>query len=307
MTQTQERTLSMYLLIVQYLQNNATVVSVPGFQNLLNRFENTVNDIRDIEQLRINDDSAIQSASKKDLRMQCLTALENILDMLKAHADISNDTVLAQKTNIQFSLLKRLADTAFAADCDKYYQIAVSNAAALVPYGITAAYLADFRQVIDAYISVITQPRAAIISRADNTVILRNLFVKGKKEMESLTLQVTTKRITAPNFYSQFIKSSKIIDNGSTLRALSIALKAEDGTPLRAFTFTFTRIADGKIFEYKTNENGNIVRQFFKDGIYTLTITKVGYTPYTDTIQIEAGTTYKIAATANTIDKIITI
>jgi PEGA domain len=308
MNKSQERTFSMLLLVLNYFKNNTAITSgIPQFTNVFTAFEVTINDIIEIEQTRISDDSQIQTSTKKDLRMQCTAQLETLIEMLRAHAAAINDIVLLQKLNQPFSKIKILADTAFAADCNKYYTMAQPFEADLIPYGITAAKMTVFLQDITDYTNIITTPRATIIGRAEATVLLKEKFATAKKQLETLTIFATTKRLTKPSFYSQFIKSSKIIDNGSTPRALSIALKDETGTPLRAFTFTFTRLADGKAFEYKTNENGTIVRQFFKEGTYSLSISKSSYTTYTGTVEIEAGTTYKITATANSLDKTITV
>jgi Carboxypeptidase regulatory-like domain len=308
MTKPQERTLSMFLLVINYLKTNLTLLTtIPQFTAVFTAFENIVNDIVDTEQLRITDDSGIQTASKKDIRMQCTTQLQNLIDMLKAHAVATNDSVLSQKISIMFSKVKTLADTAFAAECNKYYAIAEPLTAALAPYGINAAYMIAFRQNIDDYTDIITTPRTSIINRADSTAQLKVLFTNGKKELDKLTIFVTTKRLTDPRLYSKYMESIRVIDNGSTPHALRISLKAQDGTPLRAFTFTFTRQADGKVFEYKTNENGTIVRPYFKEGTYNVTITKTGYTPATTVITLEPNITYRLNATANTDDKTITV
>lgn len=306
MNKSQERTFSMFLLVLNYLKTNlGTLTSVPQFLTVFALFETLVNQITDIEQIRITDDSNIQTSTKKDLRMQCTVQLQSILDMLRAHAAATNDNVLLQRIPTRFSLLSKLADTAFSADCNKYYAIANPLTSALAPYGVDAVYMAAFRQNIDNYTDAITNPRTSIISRADSTSQLKVLFSTAKKQLEILTIFVTTKRLTEPRFYSKYIESLKVIDNGSTPLALRVSLKSEDGTPLRAFTFTFTRNTDGKIFEYKTNENGTIVRNFFKEGTYTLNISKNGYTPCTNIIEIEANITYKVLAIANTIDKTI--
>ena len=283
------------------------LTTIPQFTQVFAAFEIIVNEIIDIEQLRITDDSGIQTTTKKDLRMQCTTQLQNVLDILKAYSVAINDSVLLQKIPTRFSKIKLLPDTAFSADCNKYYAIAAPLTADLDPYGIDAAYMTAFRQNIDDYTDVITNPRTAIINRADSTAQLKVLFANAKKELEKLTIFVTTKRLTDPRLYSKYLESIRIIDNGSTPHALRVSLKAEDGTPLRTFTFTFLRQADGKVFEYKTNENGTIVRNYFKEGNYQVTINKTGYTPATTTITLEPNITYKLNATANTTDKTITV
>jgi hypothetical protein len=306
MTRPQERTLSMFLLLLNFLKKNlAITATVPHFIVNFDAFEALVNEIRDIEQQQSVQTSTVTAKAKKDLRMSCLSQMQTVVDAVNSYAVGINDDVLLAKVSVGISKYKNNADTAFATGCETYYNIALPLAADLAPYGTGAPYLAAFRADIDTYLDIITAPRENIIERADTTKLLATLFDNGKKQVVRLTKLVSIKRLSEPSFFSKFTESIKIVDTGSTKIALRVALKDQDGLALRAFTFTFIRATDGKAFEYKTNDNGTIVRQFFKDGAYTVTITKIGYTTFVGNIIIEDNVTYKLDAVANTVDKVV--
>jgi hypothetical protein len=306
MTKTQERTLSMLLLVTSFLKKNTPITAtIPQFTPNFNTLEATVDEIRDIEQQQTVQSTTTNAKNKKDLRMQCFVELRMVHDVLLAYSVGVNNDALAQQVSTSISRYTTIADTTFATACEQYYNIANPLAADLEPYGVDAAYLAAFRANIDMYLSMISAPRENIISRAESTKLLVTLFTKAKKDLDRLTKLVTIKRLSEPSFYNKYLESIKIIDSGSTKMAMRVALKDQDGLGGRNFVFTFVRLSDNKAFEYKTNDNGTIVRQFFKDGEYTVTVTKLGYTAMTTNILIQENETYKMEVNVNTIDKTI--
>jgi hypothetical protein len=306
MTRPQERTLSMFMLVVSFLKKNLTITAtVPHFTPNFDAFEALVNEIRDIAQRQSVQTNTATAKYKKDLRASCFSQMQTVVDAVNSYSVGINDDVLLAKVSVGISKYNTIADTAFATGCETFYNIALPLAADLAPYGTGAPYLAAFRADIDTYLDIITDPRESIIERANTTKLLATLFDNGKKEVVRLTKLVSIKRLSEPSFFSKFTESIKIVDTGSTKIALRVSLKDQNGLPLRAFTFTFVRPTDGKAFEYKTNDNGTIVRQFFKEGEYTVTIAKIGYTTFVGNIIIEDNVTYKLEAVANTVDKVV--
>lgn len=306
MTRTQERTLSMFILYSNSVKKfSSLTATIPVFTAKFAEFEDTVNELRDIEQQQSVQTNTLDAKAKKDLRMQCFMQLQSVSDSLNAYAIGTDNDVLLQQVSASISKSKLMADTAFVTFCEMFYNIANPLAANLVTYGINAALLTSFRANIDAFLIIISAPRENIINRAESTRKLIELFAKSKVQIIKLNKLAAIKRTSDPSFYTKLMESTKIVDTGSTTIAFRASLKDQDGMGLRGFTFTLVRATDGKAFEYKTNDNGTIVRQFFKDGAYAVTIAKIGYTSFVGNIIIEDNVTYKLDAVANTVDKVM--
>ncbi len=306
MTRNQERTLSMLILFSNTMKKaTAVTATIPTFSTKFAELEAKINEIRDIEQQQSTQTNTIDSSAKKDLRMQCFLQLRTVSDSLNAFAIGTENNTLAQQVAMPIGKLKTAADTTFATQCETFYNIALPLAADLVPYGVPALLLPSFRTDIDNYLNIISAPRENIINRADTTKKLAAIFTEAKTILSKLVKLAAIKRTSDASFYNKLIESTKIVDTGSTPIALRVSVKDQDGTAIRGFTFTFVRATDSKAFEYRTNENGTIVRQFFKDGVYTVTASRIGFTSATDNIIIEDGITYKLEAVVNLTDKTI--
>jgi hypothetical protein len=306
MTRTQERTLSMFILFINTVKKFSSITAtIPTFTAKFGVLEDAVNELRDMEQQQTMQSSTLDAKNKKNVRMVCFTQLRTVSDSLNAYAVGTDNDALLQQVSVSIGKAKLMADTAFATFCETFYNLANPLATDLVPYGIDAALLTDFRANIDAFLVILSAPRENIINRADTTKKLADAFAKNKLQITKLATLAAIKRTSEPSFYNKLIESTKVMDTGATTIAFRVSLKDQDGLGLRAFTFTLVRVADGKVFEYKTNENGTIVRQFLKDGAYTVTIAKQGFTSFTNNIIVEDGVTYKLDAVANTMDKTV--
>lgn len=306
MTRTQERTLSMFILFINTVKKFVVItITIPTFNAKFADFESLVNELRDIEQQQSLQSNTLDAKAKKDLRMQCYVQLRTISDSINAYAVGTDNDTLLQQASVSVGKSKALADTAFATFCETFYNMAQPLAADLEDYGVSTALLANYRSNIDNFLIIISAPRENIINRAESTKKLAELFVKAKAQVSKLTKLAAIKRTSEASFYNKLIESTKVIDTGSTTIALRVSLKDENGEGQRGFVFSFVRTADGKAFEYKTNDNGTIVRQFFKDGAYTVSIIRLGFTSFTGNIIVEDGVTYKLEVTVNMTDKTI--
>ena len=308
MTKNQERTFSMYKNVKDCLTTNSTIATtLPQYVAYYTLFDASVNQIAIVQAQQLQNTTAVQTASKAQLRRECISSIERLLIVINAYTLITQNATLKQQSAAPLSDYKTSADTVFAAQCNNLYDAGFTHKTALEDYGINAAFFADFRSSINDYTTIIATPRQTAISNAATTKALAALFDKAKKELADLTILVALKKFTEPAFYNNFIASSKIIDVASKPYALRVAISYPGTTPFPAFAVSFIRLSDNKVFEYKTNENGIIIRPTFKAGTYNVTINKAEYTPTTTTIVIQENITCKLNATVNITDKTITI
>jgi hypothetical protein len=174
-----------------------------------------------------------------------------------------------------------------------------------VPYGITAAYLTDYKTDLDVYANVAPDPRLATVSRAGYTEQLVTLFEKSKVEQEKLSNLIGLMEFTDVNFFNLYKNTTRVISAGTRSIAFRANIKDTNGLAINKFTFTFMRQSDSEVAQYKVNANGTLQRQALKAGIYELTITKTDYTPLTGKIVIISGETYTLNVVADTVTKTI--
>jgi hypothetical protein len=306
MTKNQERTFSMCKNVQKCLQtNSSSTANLPQYAAHYALFETTIGQIAVVQGQQLANTTKVQTQSKAELRRLATHNVERLLIAINAYALITQNNALKQSVAAPLTEYRQSADTVFAAQCNNLYDIGFAIAADLTDYGIDANLFTDFRANIDDYTNIITNPRQTAISNAATTALLATLFSKIKKELADLTILIQLKKFSEPNFYHSFVESCRIIDNNTKKNALRVSAAAQDSTPLRNVIFTFIRQADNKVFEYKTNENGIILRPNFKAGLYSVTIAKIGYTPFTASIDIQENITYKLNAIINTTDKTI--
>lgn len=304
MTRIQERTFIMYKNIKDCLTTNSSIVSsLPQYSVYYELFEASLNQIAIVQAVQLQNNTKIETQNKTKLRDLCTNSIEKLIIAINAYSLITKNNILQQRLPTFITKYKQVTDIIFVAQSNNLYNISFPYAAALENYGIDTNFFTNFRNNIDAYTEIMVTPRQKAIQNAATTAKLAHLFTKIKVEFAHISSLVALKKFTEPLFYNNFIISSKILNNGHVPYALRIALKADSITNLRGFIFNFIRQSDGKVFEYKTNANGRIVRLEFKADVYKLSIKKTGYTKKSATITVEDGITYKLNVRANINDK----
>jgi hypothetical protein len=301
MTVFQERSLSMMMTLVGFLENNTPVTSVlPNFLTYFNPLKDTVDEIGDIAQRQSDASNTGNGQTKTDIRRRLIAQTDTLTTSVRSYALFTKNTLLRDRVVTSLSKMRNAADTVFLGDCRTFHAIATSIGAPLAAYGIDAAFLTNMAGNIDDFAVVLPQPRLAIISKASYTAALTTLFAQAKEDINAIEGLVMTKRQTMPAFYNQYKNAAKITNNASRTMALRVGLSAIDGTALRNFTLTFERESDGEVFEYITNANGTVHRRLFRAGAYTLTITKIDYTPFVGRLVLDPSETFDLDVVIDT-------
>jgi hypothetical protein len=301
MTIQQERQQSMMMTLVSYLGNNSAITAtLPHFLTYFNPLKDTVDEIGNIAQLQADASNTGNAQTKADVRRRLIAQADTLTTSIRSYALFTHNTLLRDRVATNLGKLKGAADTTFLGDCRTYHTIATGIGAPLAPYGIDTPFLADMEIDMDDFAVVLPQPRLAIVSKTAHTEALVTLFAKAKEYIDGIEGLVMTKRQTLPAFYSQYKNAAKVTNNSGRTMALRIAVNAIDGTGLRHFTLSFVRESDGETFEYTTNANGTMHRRLFKAGAYTLTITKIDYTPFVGRLVLDPSETFDLDVVVDT-------
>ena len=306
MTRLQERTLSAYITTVDYLAAQAAITNpLPHFAPLNTAFALSVKEIRDIEQQQIYAQSTIGSQSKQNARAAATNDLALLHNALSAYAVVTQNTGLKQQLKVTIYKYMRMADTSFAAQCQMFYNLGQPLAAALLDYNISATFFPDFQAHIDEYVAVISAPRQTIISRSDSTAQLKIYFAQAKQQLADLSTFLGILQFSQPNFYKKFVEATRVTGLSTNALDFRCLVQDQNNDGVSGIKLTFTDTSTNATFTYTTNANGIVQRQSFTPAIYSLTISKRGYTSLTGKVVVQHAETYQLVIDIDTTTKTV--
>lgn len=291
---------NMEQLLRDLFNRNPRIINLlPGdFANKLIRFSQNISDIETISEKQQTSRKGI--AGKKSILYTNLgIKAYDICTKIEAYAIITGNTVLADEIHFSKSKLTRASASKLRDRSLLIHEKAVANAAALVPYDITAETIAELKSCIDLFVESIPSTRSSRIEAKATTSKLRKLFKENDELLEQFDLLVVVLRNTNPEFYNSYKDSRKIIDTSSGKLMLTAHITdAASGEGIKGVTATFvsestnpkaTSANGEKPLVKKTANKGIFKVKSLPDGIYTVTIEKPGYKTITVTVSISKG------------------
>ena len=195
-----------------------------------------------------------------------------------AYATSVNDPVLQQKANYSYSDLIRLKDDELTTVTQNIHDEASAVQANLASYGVTAATLTAFQNLLNDYSSNIPSPRNAVAQRKaykDQIIILfteTDNILNG--QLDKIALQFKTDQ---PDFYMTYKNNRKIVDAPtSSTQATGTITDSSTSNPIVSATIAF----EGTGLSTTSDIDGAYTLKNPTPGIYTITFTKAGYQNY---------------------------
>lgn len=298
MNSKQEAKLNMYDAVLTHCQANAAIVAtVPAFQTAVDSFEDIVDDLRTAAQ---NELQAI-SGFTEDKTQQRADLIELTLDVagaIHAYASSVDNLVLKDQVKLVYSDLNRLKDELLGPACSNILDAANANAAAIVPFGVTAAKITSLEDAIDDYISAVPAHRNAVSNRSSAGEQIKQLLKDGdnllKNQLDKLALQFKS---THPNFYNSY-RSNRVILDAATSSTQVSGIVREQGSnnPLSGVQVQ----VDNETYVTTTNSSGEYILKIPVPGEYNITFSKEGYQTQTqEEIEITLGQTTSLDITLN--------
>jgi len=213
----QENTLSMYQVVGQTLDANATVWSgVVAIVTARTAFGTEVTTIQSLAQSQ-QQSSAGVTADKQQLRGAMADAAMPVVGALKALAAVTGNDDLAAQVAFSRSNFIYGRDNQAATNGDIVHTQGTANATALANYGITAAMLTTLRDAIDAFRDAISRPREVISATAAFTAQLDAAFARASAVLTGqLDNLIELFRVSNPTFYQQYQNARELVDTGAT-------------------------------------------------------------------------------------------
>lgn len=179
------------------------------------------------------------------------------------------------------------------------YDRVQTNLTALNTYGLSAATQTALLNAINAFVAAIPSTRIGKADKKSSTAQLATAFKNTDAALANIDAVVEIVRTSQANFYAEYKSVRKIIETGKG--SLSMKGKVSDalnGEGLKGATLTFsTQAPEGMLraasatvaVVKKTAKKGGFNVKSLPDGMYTVSITKVGYAPQEATVAVEAG------------------
>ncbi|MDP4270536.1 MAG: carboxypeptidase regulatory-like domain-containing protein [Bacteroidota bacterium] len=294
MTSRQESKLKMYLTVRIFLRANAAITALlPNIEEFLTTLDNAI--------LQIQQNSVLQLSGKAvELKKETRTELELItLDnsrKIQAYASYSKDSNLLAETKIQKADLNAASDYELVNISKGLHGKIDPHILSLSGYFLTVDSQSNYMTLIIKFESFIPVRRQNQLEQSDSSNMLNSGFDLADGAIAQIDSVVEILHLMQPDFYNRYKAARKIIlTGGSPLALKGYATDVNTGLPLTDVTFTFC--INGHIDPVvvkKSAEKGGFQIKSLNEGIYQVTISKIGYQTQTHTITVSASEMYML-------------
>ncbi len=213
MTSRNEAKLGMYNAVLTHIEANGTITAtVPAFETAADALRAVYNNIIDASQQESLAIGGI-TTDKSQARIALCQEAANIAAAVFAFAAAASNNTLKEQVNYPVSKLLLTKDELLIPACNNIHDLANTNAALLIPYGVTATRLTAFETILENYQELIPSPRNAVTSKAAVRTSLTNLFKQAdtllKTQLDKIALQFKTSN---EEFYNTYKQNRIILD-----------------------------------------------------------------------------------------------
>ena len=288
MNNLQENRLSMYLTMKElFLNHEGNIENLPNFAANREELMQMIEAILIMTGVQITSKTGITD-NKNQLREKLITMIGDYARKLAAYAKLNNNLELFHEINFSESKVRNAPDTVVMD-----YALLVQNKAAdhmadLTVYQITEESQTALSEAMGNYFNYIGKPGVSRNEMTQNNTQLRQYFKQADAALDRMDAAVEVIRLSDESFYNTYRSSRKIIYNGrGSLTVQGFVTEATSGEPIKGATLVFTPVEEGAVMRMadasdgiitkKSAERGGFKIKHMAEGIYKVTIKKVGY------------------------------
>lgn len=287
----------MYLTTQGFVNTSTAITSkLPGFDGYFTEFVKNNTLIKSTKE-QLEHLSSGMSENKDHLRITLIKRTLDVSEKIEVFAKVNDNIILANKVHYTESELARSRATSLSDKSLIVLSKATEHAKDLESYGITAAMLTDLKDSVDKYSEAIPTIRISQSNQILDHDNIKDLFKANNNLLKKMDLLAELVKSTNPDFYKSYKSNRKVIYKGSgALSLIAKVTNASDGTAVKGAKVTITSKIDAgtralttentKPIVKKTAAKGGIHIKNMSEGIYSITIEKVGYTTKTITANI---------------------
>jgi len=300
MTNQQNGRLMMMMGLKEFLTSYGTITNgLPNFAANSTVISTVIPQIQLITEQQNTNTTGV-TENKNQLKAKLSILIEDNSSKLGAYAKFNNNTILAREIRFSKGKLENASDSKVRDYAQIVYNKAQPLVASLGPYGITAATQTAFAAAITAFNAVLGKPKAV---KSEGTIVtnqLKGLFKTANAALANMDVAVEIIKLTQPGFYAGYKNARKIVDMGTGRLAMKgLVSDALSGEPLKGAKLEFSlegnalfaksaKAATERVIK-KTAAKGGFRIKSMPEGVYNVTVKKVGYADYVTTVAVSNG------------------
>ena len=288
MTSKQDSKLKMYLTLRIFLLSNPTILAkLPNCVEFTAALDAAIAQIQSTSEQNHFSTKGITD-NKQQLRDTLSTLTVDNSAKMQAYARYLHDTVLLAETKFTSSDLRKIPALELVDIAKGLYNRIQANIAKVTEYNLTAETQTTFKAAIDAFTESIPQPRQSQLKSKENTLIETQAFADADEALSNIDTLVEIVKLTEPTFYAGYKNARKIVEQGTgSLQVQGTIVEAETQKPIPVATVTFRLSGQTTVvLEKETANKGGFMIKSLPEGIYDVTVTKVGFKTKTVTVTV---------------------
>lgn len=203
---------SMLATVHAYVTENSNVYSdTEEFVTCVSKLKNLLDFIKDKEDER----STVATGKTKDknvTRKSVSTFAVTIAGALYAYGKKSENVVLTEKVNISKSFLRSLRNLDLVIVLESIEELAEENSAAIIPFGITAEKLSEYKSRVVQYSKALSAKDSSGASKTSAGKSLKQLFKESDDLLDTLDKLAVGYSENNQAFYNGY-KAARVIKN----------------------------------------------------------------------------------------------
>jgi len=282
--------LKMYLTVrIFLLSNPAITAKLPNFPEFIAALDAAILQIQTNSEQHHYSSKGVTD-NKKLLRESVITITVDASGKMQAFAKYTHNTVLLAEIKFTSSGLKDVSSLELVEIANGQYNRIDAHLADVATYGHTAASQTIYRTAIDAYAESIPQPRQSQLKGKENSLLENQGFETGDEAITDIDMVVEIVRLTETTFYAGYKNARKIVEQGTgTLQVQGLITDAVTKQPIVYATLIFKLSGQTEVvLEKETAAKGGFMIKSLSEGIYEVTISKIGYQTKTISINVSS-------------------
>jgi len=288
MNSKQDSKLKMYLTMrIFLLSNQAILAKLPNCNEFMAALDAAIAQIQSTSEQNHYSTKGVTD-NKKQLRDNLTTLTVDNSAKMQAYGRYLHDTVLLAETKFTRSALRKIPALELVDISNGLYNRIQSNIEKVTSYNLTVDSQTNYRLTIDAFTESIPQPRQSQLKSKENTLLETQAFASADDALSNIDTLVEIVKLTEPTFYAAYKNARKIVEQGTgSLQVRGTIVEASTLKPIPLATIIFRLNGQSVVMLKKeTAAKGGFMIKSLPEGIYDVTITKVGFKPKTIAIAV---------------------
>ena len=295
MTSLQIKKLKMYMALRVLLGANLAILEkLPNATVLLTALDNAIADIQS--------NIALQQASgneqKEQLEKLHDKVVQDAMDASRktgAYADAIDNKALLKDSQLAESKISRLKDIELIQIAKGMYNLVNTNLEQLTPYGLTADTQTTFLSDIALFEAFIPQQGNAGLDKKNITKALNENYITADKVVSHFDKLLEIVRLTEPKFYADYKALRRIEMPTDVVQLVAKITDAVTGAGIPNVTVSLQlNGSSADPIVKQTAEKGGFQIKSLENGIYTVTVEKIGYLTQTLTLTLPGDEQYSM-------------